>query len=364
MLSAGYVLSIPVFFDTVFYLMVPLAKAMRMRTGRDYVLYIMAIAAGGAATHSLVPPTPGPLAAGETLGVDIGVVILVGMVVALVASVSALTICGKLIAPRMDIPLRETADVSLEELESLSQRSVDELPPLWLSLAPIALPVFLITVNTVLSALATNVPETYATAAGVGKLVGNPNLALLLSAAIAMAMLARQRHMSMKQLGTAMQPALASAGLIILITAGGGAFGGMLQAAGVGDRIESLARQAQVGNLVWLFLSFGVAAVLKVAQGSGTVSIVTTASMMAPILANVDVLGYHPVYIVMAIGCGSKVGSWMNDSGFWVVCQMSGFTEVETLRTWTVLLVVMGIIGFATTLLMAVVLPFASVAGG
>jgi GntP family gluconate:H+ symporter len=96
--------------------------------------------------------------------------------------------------------------------------------------------------------------------------------------------------------------------------------------------------------------------VLKVAQGSGTVSIVVTSSMMASIVADVD-LGYHLVYLVMAIGCGSKVGSWMNDSGFWIVCQMSGFTEIETLKTWTLLLVIMGLVGFAMTLLLAVFLP-------
>jgi len=198
----------------------------------------------------------------------------------------------------------------------------------------------------------------YADPVRFAEMLGNPNLALFLSAVLAMWMLTSHKHLSMKELGSTLQPAIASAGVIILITAAGGAFGGMLKEAGVGDEIQRrFSDSAQQANLVWLFLAFAIAAVFKIAQGSGTVSIVTTASMMAAMLPETQDLGYHPVYVVMALGCGSKIGSWMNDSGFWVVCQMSGFTEVETLKTWTVLLVVMGVIGFATTLLLAVVMP-------
>ena len=356
LLGSGYLLSIPVFFDTVFYLLVPLAKAARVRTGGRYVVYIIAIAAGGAATHSLVPPTPGPLAAGETLGVEVGVVMGVGMVVAFAASFIPLITFGALAGRFMDIPLRETPDVSLAELEELSKRPTEQLPSLGISLAPILLPVILITANTGLGVLASAYPM-FAGASSVAKVLGNPNFALLLSAVIALWMLAREKKLGLKELASSIQPALASAGVIILITSGGGAFGGMLKAAGVGTAIEDLARQWDVGPQLWLFVAFGVASLLKIAQGSGTVAIVTTSAMMAPILIEAGDLSYHKVYIVMAIGCGSKICSWMNDSGFWVVCKMSGFTEMETLRTWTLLLVLMGFVGFATTLAMATWLP-------
>lgn len=356
LLLSGYVLSIPVFFDTVFYLLVPLARATRVRTGKRYVLYIMAIMAGGVATHSLVPPTPGPLAAGETLGVDVGLVMMVGMVVALVSSVIPLVIYGGFLGRYMDIPLRETPDISLEELEALAHRPTEQLPSLGLSLAPIVLPVILITANTVLGAMAASDPR-YVGAASAAKLFGNANFALLLSAVIALWMLARQKQLNLRQLAVAVQPALASAGVIILITCAGGAFGGMLQAAGVGDAIREHAEKYQLGHLGWLVLAFGVASVLKVAQGSGTVSIVVTSSMMASMLPPAEALGYNLVYVALAVGCGSMVGVWMNDSGFWVVCQMSGFTPEETLRTMTVLLVLMGLLGLATTMLMAEWVP-------
>ncbi len=316
----------------------------------------MAITAGGVATHSLVPPTPGPLTAGENLGVDVGVVMLVGMIVALTASFIPLLTYGRLLNRTLNIPLRETPDVSLSELEALARRTTEELPGLAVSLAPIVLPVILITTNTVLSALArTNAG--YQSAADAAQAFGNANFALLISTVIALWMLARQKQLSLGELAHAMQPALASAGVIILITCGGGAFGGMLQAAGVGEEIRSIAEQQQLGGLAWLVLAFGVASLLKVAQGSGTVSIVVTSSMLASMLPPAESLGYHYVYVTMAVGCGSMVGVWMNDSGFWVVCQMSGFTPEETLKTMTAMLILMGIVGLLTTMLLAWIMP-------
>ncbi|MCA9148621.1 MAG: GntP family permease [Planctomycetales bacterium] len=352
LLLSGYVLSVPVFFDTVFYLLVPLARATRIRTGKSYVVYILAIIAGGVATHSLVPPTPGPLTAGAFLNVDIGIVMINGLVVALICSVIPLLIVGSLASRFLDIPMRETPDVSLAELENLSKRPTSELPSLAVSLAPIVLPVVLITTNTVISALAKQ-SEQMQRIAPYAQLLGNANLALLLSTIVSLWMLARSKGQGLRQLAVETQPALASAGLIILITAAGGAFGGMLQAAGVGEAIRDIAQEKQLSGYGWLFLAFGVASLLKVAQGSGTVSIVVTTQMLASMLPPAEELGFHYVYIVQAIGCGSMVGDWMNDSGFWVVCQMSGFTPEENLKTMSVLLAVMGFVGLATTVAMA-----------
>ena len=356
LLFSGYVLSVPVFFDTVFYLLVPLARATRIRTGRSYVVYILAIIAGGVATHSLVPPTPGPLAAGASLGVDVGLVMVSGLVVALFCSVIPLMIVGSFASRYLDIPMRETPDVSLAELESMSKRPTSELPSLAMSLAPIALPVILITGNTVISALAKSNSQ-WSTAANYAQVLGNANFALLVSTIVSLWMLARTKQHGLRELSVETQPALASAGLIILITAAGGAFGGMLQEAGVGEAIREIAEQRQLSGFGWLFLAFGVSSLLKVAQGSGTVSIVITSQMMHTMLPPAEVLGFHYAYVVQAIGCGSMVGDWMNDSGFWVVCQMSGFTPEENLKTMSVLLAVMGFVGLAATVLLACALP-------
>lgn len=342
LVASGYVLSVPVFSDTVFYLLVPLARAMSVRMGgRNYVLYVMAISAGGSATHVFVPPTPGPLVMASTLSVDVGIVILVGLCVALPAS-----LCGWLysiwIDRKLDIPIREAPGLSLDELGKIATRPERELPGFRASMSPILLPVVLITANTV--------ANTFYEGTGLARLtafLGNPSFALLAGAVVSLWLLARQNHLSLKQLAVPVEEAVKSAGVIILITAGGGAFGGMLVRAGVGDVLGESASEL---GMSLMLLGFLLAMLVKIAQGSGTVAMITASAIMAPLLAPAD-LAYHPVYVLMSIGSGALIGTWMNDSGFWVFRTMTGLTEIETLQTKTALLVVLGTAGFAVTLL-------------
>lgn len=347
LLSSGYVLSIPVFFDTVFYLLVPIARAMRVRTGKRYVLFLMSIAAGATLTHSLVPPTPGPLAMAAELHIDLGVMILIGAMIALPAS-----IVGWLFSVWRDrnfeVPFRETPGMTLKELEELAAREEKLLPGFWHAMAPIIVPVLFITSNTVANAIDKTSGFSHVTA-----FIGNANFALLVAAAISLHLLAKYRNLSLKQMARPVELALANGGLIILITAAGGAFGGMLVAAGVGDSLGAMAAHY---NMSLLLLGFLLAALLKVAQGSGTVAMITASAIMGPLVLTGN-LPYHTVYIACAIGAGSLVGSWMNDSGFWVYKQMSGLTEVEALKTWTPLLAVNGVASFVATVIAALLLP-------
>lgn len=348
LVASGYVLSVPVFFDTVFYLLVPLARAMSMRLGgRNYVLLVLAISAGGSATHVFVPPTPGPLIMAATLGVDVGLVILVGVCVALPAS-----LCGWLYAVwidrRLGITTRAVAGDSLEELKAVAARPESELPSLAWSLLPILIPVVLVTSRTVARAVEEAGPAARAVA-----LPGDPSFALTLSAAVSLWILFRQRRLSLGELSRTVEKAVRSAGVIILITSAGGAFGGMLVRARVSDSLGALADGAGISALALAFL---LASLFKLAQGSGTVTMITVSSILAPLLA-VSPLPYHPVYLVMAVGAGSLVGQWMNDSGFWIFRTMSGLTEVETLETKSVMMAVMGLAALGVTLLASHLVP-------
>ena len=348
LLSSGYVLSVPVFFDTVFYLLVPLARAMRVRMGGNYVLFVMAICAGGAVTHSLVPPTPGPLAMAATLDFDLGMMILVGALVGV-----PMSIVGWLFAKNrdraLDIPLRETSGLTLTELEALAKEEESRLPSFFMSILPIVLPVIFITSNTAVNAI-----DKTSAIAGVTGFLGNPNFALLASAAISLYLLASQKGYSLSELAKPVETAFASGGLIILITAAGGSFGGMLVKAEVGTMLGNLAHDF---GIPFLLLSGLLAALIKVAQGSGTVTMITVSSIMAPLII-ASPPPYHPVYVACAIGSGSLIGSWMNDSGFWVYKQMSGFTEMEALKTWTPLLAIMGVAGLILTQVFSMIMPF------
>src|SRR5690606_23823211 len=192
--------------------------------------------------------------------------------------------------------------------------------------------------------------------------LGNPNLALLFAAVISMVVYARQRNPSREQFGHLMEQALMSGGLIILITAAGGAFGAMLRAAEIGTSLESMFGGADATGFLLLFLGFGVASLLKIAQGSSTVAMITASAMLATLVTGSGTLSFHPVYLATAIGSGSMVGSWMNDSGFWIFAKMGGLTEVEALKSWTIMLVILGRIGFSVSLLLASVLPMAPTA--
>ncbi|MEW6303327.1 MAG: SLC13 family permease [Verrucomicrobiota bacterium] len=354
--TTGFTLGIPVFFDTVFYLMIPLGKALAARTKQNYLLYVLTIITGTTMAHSLVPPTPGPLFVGEKLNINIGAMMLGGIAVGLVTAGFGYFF-AHWVNRRHPIPLRETADVSLAELESLSQRDERELPPFWLALAPILLPVILIGGDAVFVSLlkgAESIPAWMSSLAFFFNKLGDKNIALIISAVIALGTLIRYRKLASEDLRKAMESALASGGLIILITSAGGAFGGVLQQTGIGGRIEEIARQYHIAVLP---LAFFVTALIRAAQGSATVAMITAVGIVGGMAAQGQ-LGFHPIYLALAIGCGSKPFPWMNDSGFWVICKMSGLTEKEMLRTFSVMLTLMGFVGLAVTLLLAKFFPF------
>jgi H+/gluconate symporter-like permease len=239
-----------------------------------------------------------------------------------------------------------------------------QLPALWLSVLPILLPVALVSLNTTFSTLAKGAAETegIARVTAITAVIGNVNLAMLISAAIAMITLHKQRHLDRRQMSRVVEISLMSGGMIILITAAGGAFGEMLKAAEIGPAIKRIvvAHTGQsLSGVLLLCLGFVISCVLKIAQGSTTVAMMTASAMMAPMVPASGSLGFHPVYLATAIGSGGMVGAWMNDSGFWVFAKMGGFTEGETLKSWTVLLVVTGFTGLLTTVILSVILPMA-----
>ncbi len=464
--ASGFVLSIPVFFDTVFYLLVPLARSMSRRLRGNYLLYLLAITAGAVATHTLVPPTPGPLVMADVLGVDIGVMMMAGSVVALPSCA-----VGMLFAAWAN--RRWPMDLVSEATGASEQEQ--RLPPLFWSAVPILLPIALVTTGSVLGTIANaeraarlkesdirdwpalvtavngnekvaahfreRMPEAarelFASgamprdkqaavtdalnevlaqrdfysgeafqdtvlsaesramlkknvsrlrlaeverlnrllledafppiarhewttprrrAANLGTAFGNANLALLLAAAIAMVLLARHRRLTRRKIAVTVESALSTGAVIILITAAGGAFGAMLGKANVGAAIQGMFAGAGGSGVVLLLIGFGLASLLKFAQGSSTVAMITSVAMMSA-MVDPAALPFHPVYLATAIGGGSLVGSWMNDSGFWIYCKMGGLDEIQALKTWTVLLALVGISSLVMTLILALTVP-------
>lgn len=345
---SSFVLAIPVFFDTVFFLMLPLAQAMAQRTGKDYLKYVLSIVVGGTLAHSLVPPTPGPLFVATELNVSIGAMILGGIGVGIWGVIAGYFYM--LWANRTwQIPLRVEAEEAIAE-EPNAER---DLPSFWFSILPILIPIVLLALKTVSqTALPASTSEVWNTAISF---LGDKNIALSIGALLALATLFCKPAMTWVGLGKSVQKALSEGGVVVLITCAGGAFGEMIRQTNIGAVIaDSL--PSSVGGTGLLITAFMITAIIRVIQGSATVAMITAIGIVVPVAMQIG-LPFHPVYLALAIGCGSKPLPWMNDSGFWVISRMSGFTEKETLKTFTVLLSIMGVVSFLATLVFAILFP-------
>lgn len=345
---SSFVLAIPVFFDTVFFLMLPLAQAMAQRSGKDYLKYVLSIVVGGTLAHSLVPPTPGPLFVATELNVSIGAMILGGIGVGIwgvIAGYFYMLWANR----RWQIPLRIDAEEAIAE----EPNDESDLPSFWFSILPIVIPIILLGLKTVSqTALSESTGEVWNTAISF---LGDKNIALSIGALFALATLFCKPAMTWVGLGKSVQKALSEGGVVVLITCAGGAFGEMIRQTNIGAVIaDSL--PSSVGGTGLLITAFMITAIIRVIQGSATVAMITAIGIVVPVAMQIG-LPFHPVYLALAIGCGSKPLPWMNDSGFWVISRMSGFTEKETLKTFTVLLTIMGVVSFLATLVFAILFP-------
>jgi GntP family gluconate:H+ symporter len=336
LIISGAVLSIPVFFDTVFFLLIPLGITLALKTGKDFVLYVVAIGGGAVITHSIVPPTPGPLIMAETLGIELGTVILAGLLGGIVPAITVL-IVAKWLNKKLSIPVRVSVQVT----------SIPNPPSLAFSILPIIFPLLMISFASIVEVVTGDLPEWIA-------FQGNKNIAMGVGAFMALFLWTKTQNLGSKDLWKAMAKPLEIGGIIILITSAGGAYGAMIVHSGIGEAISIL---TDGFNVHFILLAWIIAAVMKIAQGSGTVSMITSAAIMAALISPDMELSYHPIYILLSIGFGSLFVSWMNDSGFWVVARMSGFTEKEGLQTWTFLLAIIALVGLLQVLLLSWIFP-------
>ncbi|WP_226041426.1 SLC13 family permease [Natrinema sp. DC36] len=352
LLGSSSFLAVPVFFDSVFYLMAPLARSMRARVGRDYTLFIVVVGAGAATTHVFVPPTPGPLAVAAELGTDLGATIAIGIATAIPAAILAGLVYGRWINARLDIPLRDTMSTTTEELEDVAEKPTSALPGMLEASAPIILAVVLIASLTVVDGFGDVVPS-LETIRPVAAFLGNKNVALTVAALAAAYSFMRHNDLSRDEWADELTEALKSGGNIAAITAAGGAFGALLAASGIGSYLAGGLQDIGIGLLVTAWL---IAAIVRIAQGSATAAMLTAAGIMAPLTGQLEV---HTAYLVMAIGAGANIFSWYNDSGFWLVKEIGGLTLGETLQTWTVLTTIISVSGLLTSLLLSTIFPFA-----
>jgi len=338
----GYIVSIPVFCDSGYVILSSLKKSLGRKAGVSAVTMSISLATGLYATHTLVPPTPGPIAAAGNLGLSnqLGLVILFGIGISIVtAGVGYLwaVVCGGKLQCAEDFE-----PVSEEE-----HPSVQRPAPFW-AFAPIFIPIILIALGSVAA-----FPSHPFGEAGTQKamlFLGRPLNALLVGLIFAVKLLPR---FSRETLTGWFGEGLKGAAIIIMITGAGGALGAVLKATPIGEYLGQTLSQWKLGIL----LPFIIAASLKTAQGSSTVALVTTSALVAPLL---EVLGLGSdigrVLTVMAIGAGAMTVSHANDSYFWVVSQFSGMDVATAYRSHTVATLIQGLATIAVVGLLALVL--------
>jgi GntP family gluconate:H+ symporter len=348
----GYFVSIPVFCDSGYVILNSLKESLAKRTTTSPVAMSVALATGLYATHTLVPPTPGPIAAAGNLDLadQLGLVILVGLPVAAVTALAGLWWANRF---RGEEPagVAERHQASLEAFAEVKERA-GALPGAAVSFAPILVPILLIMLGSVaqLPAAPFGDGAVFTTIA----FLGQPVIALVVGVLLALPLLrGRGEGPFVGRFSEQVGAAIVAAAPILLITGAGGAFGAVIRATGVGDYLGTTLSAFGIG----VFMPFLVAAALKSAQGSSTVALVTTSALVAPLLGTLGLdsdLGR--VLTVMAIGAGAMTVSHANDSYFWVVTQFSRMSVGQAYRAQTVATLIQGVTGIAVVWLLTLVL--------
>ena len=338
---ASLLFGFPIFFDAGLVVMLPIIFSVALRFGGSVLLYALPAAGAFAVMHALVPPHPGPVAAGDLLGADIGLLLVVGLVVAIPTWFLGSYLFSKWAGHRFVLPV--------PQILGATEENHDRRPPSFGTvLFVLLLPLALIFLNTGLNTLATmGAIDADAGWVTVLRLVGQTPVALLITVIAAMALLGKGR--SAAEVEKLMDGALGPICAIILVTGAGGMFGGVLRASGIG---QALAGSLDSVGMPLIFAAFVIATALRVAQGSATVALTTTAGLIAPTVAATTGLSeLDRCFLVIAIAGGATVLSHFNDSGFWLVGRFLNMDEKTTLKTWTVMETLLGGIAFGFALL-------------
>ena len=327
--ATGYLVSIPIFADSAFVILYPIVKALSKKGGRSLLTTGVALAGGLIVTHTLVPPTPGPLGVAGIYGVDIGAMMLLGLAIGIPCTL-AFVFYSQWLATRYPAFVSTVEDDDSTVISALENK---KLPSLRLSLLPIVVPILLILVKALLNLFAlpdeSNNPGWY-WFVQVFDFIGTPMIALCISTLLAVYTLVP--GLDKQQTSARLDEGLQSAGIILLVTGAGGALGFVVRESGAGTLLAG-----QIANLPFspVMIPFFVASVVRLIQGSATVAMITSASITAPILAEIPEV--NMLFAAQAAAIGAFLFSYFNDSLFWVVGKLMGIADVKVhITTWSV----------------------------
>lgn len=340
----AFLLSIPVFFDVTFVILIPLGIAVAKETKRPLAYFAGAIVIGGVSSQTFVPPTPNPLAAATILNFDLSYIIIAGTIVGLAAAVFSMFVWFRMLdRPGFWDPNKD--ETGLLDMDAAVVHRVD-LPSPWAAVIPICLPVLAILIGSFWPVV------TGSDAPVVIQFISQKTIAILLGLLAAYVILLKR--MGWSGLNESVSKSLKQAGVVLLITGAGGAFGAVIQATNIGEVLIAGLTEGQSSTMLILCLTFGIGVLFRVAQGSGTVASITAMTIMASVAPSA---GCHPVYIALAALAGGNFIGHVNDSGFWVVTNLSGASVTGGLKTYTWNTITLAGMAFILSLVGATVLP-------
>lgn len=352
MMAIGFLIGIPVYFDVAFVLMTPLLYSLTRSMNMPVLWLAIPFLGGLSVAHAFIPPTPGPVAVAAILQADLWKVMLTGTAIGIPTALIAGPLFGKYAGRRATGAL--TPDGQLPSPAPASATEDGRRPaPSWRLVALIfGLPVILIVSSSLIGFGIDKSLLSDTLWAEIIRFVGHPLIALLLSVLLASWLLFTRRGYGREEILSVCLKALAPAGSIILIIGAGGTLKEMLIESGAGQMLAHAISQIHMSPLVLAYL---IAAAVRVLIGSATVSMITAATIMQPLLDAFDISEMHRALIVIAIAAGSTILSHMNDTGFWLVGKYLGLTEGQTFRSWCVLETIVSVCGFLLALLLSLI---------
>ena len=332
----AFIVGVPTWFAVGLVLLLPILLTLTRETGRPLLALAIPLISALSVMHGLTPQHPGPVAALATLKdfqPNMGLVLMWAFIIGVPTAIVAGPVFARWAVPRVPA---ETPPVP-----AIADRDDLQPPPFGLTLFSILLPVLLMLLDTVAKL---TLPEASPSAAGA-RFIGHPTIALTISVLFASWSLGTRCGYSLTQLLRFTEESIAAVGMTLLVVGGGGGFAAVLKIAGAADAMGSLTMAMKLSPLLYGWL---VAAFIRVATGSATVSIITAAGLLVPVLAQHP--GINVELLIVSIGCGSLFLSHLNDGGFWIVKDCLGLTVSQTLRTWTIVETIVGIFGLCVTL--------------
>ena len=342
---SGFIIGIPVFLDVGFIILIPVIYALTRDTKRSILYYAIPLLAGLAVTHTMVPPTPGPTAVAQILGVDLGWVILFGLIIGLPVVIIAGPVFGRFISGKIDV--RAPEELGNDSIEHFDHDQ--ELPSFGVIAAIIATPLVLILISTFISLGIDKGSLHKSLFTDILLFLGHPFTALIIATLLSI-LLCIKRKYSSKTILDLSTKALGPAGIIILVTGAGGVLKQVLVDSGIGKMLADSIADSSIPIIVLAWL---LASLVRITQGSATVAMITSAGIVSPILSSFDLSQPDLALIVISIASGATILSHVNDSGFWIVSKYLGMNEKQTLRSWTVMESIIAVTGLILALILS-----------